>query len=116
MKRVIFLAAVLATTGSAQAGQLSCREDRNTKANVCYERKTVKVNGDLRSFTMATGGPKGVDKSPYLGVVNCRAKYLELRDKRGVVFARNFPEKAHVRYLIKDVCDEEKVRPDKTLD
>jgi hypothetical protein len=65
---------------------------------------------------MATGGPKGVDKSPYLGVVNCRVKYLELRDKNGVVFARKIPEKRHLRDFVYDVCNEHKPKPDKSLD
>lgn len=117
MKHVIlFVTFALVTDAAIAALPLSCREDLNTKATVCYERKTVRANGELRSFTMATGGPKGVEKSPYLGVVNCRAKYLELRDRKGVVFARNVPKKAHIRYLIADICEEPKPKPDKSLD
>lgn len=117
MKRVIFIAtfSLVASTATA-APPLSCREDPDTKATVCYERKTVRSNGELRSFTMATGGPKGVDKSPYLGVVNCRVKYLELRDKKGVVASRDVPKKAHLRYLVSDICEEPKPKPDRTLD
>ena len=116
MLRFIFLIIGMAAVVSSHAGDLSCRQDPDTKAAICYEPKTLKGNGDLRSFTMATGGPKGVEKSPYLGVVNCRVKYLEMRDKLGVVFARQVPQKRHVRDFVYDVCNEHKPRLDRSLD
>jgi len=116
MRRVlIFLLFSTAVTG-AHAGPLACRMDKNTREAICYERASIRANGNLRSFTMATGGPKGVDKLPYLGVVACPLKYLEIRNKRGVVISREIPKKETVRYLIEDLCRETKVKLDKTLD
>jgi len=114
--RYVFFVLAMMVADQAFAGKLSCRMDPDTKAAMCYEPGTLKGNGDLRSFTIATGGPKGVDKSPYLGVVNCRVKYLELRDRRGVVFMRQIPEKRHVRDFVYDVCHEHKPKPDPGLD
>lgn len=116
MKRAIFFATVLLSMSALAAPEISCRQDPDTKAAACYETKSVRSNGELRSFTMATGGPKGVTKSPHMAVVNCRVKYLELRDKQGVVFARKIPPKPYMRGLVHDVCEEPKHRPDKTLD
>ena len=116
MKRaILFVIGIFIATG-AFAQKLSCRQDADTKAAICYEPRSLKGNGDLRSFTMATGGPKGVTKSAHLGVVNCRVKYLEFRDKQGVVFARQIPKKRHVRDFVYDVCNEHKPKPDRSLD
>lgn len=115
MRHLFFLMGMFAAS-AASAEQLSCRKDANTKAVVCYLPSSLKGNGDLRSFVILNGGPKGVDKSPYLGVVNCKAKYLELRDRKGVVFARNVPEKRHIRDFVSDVCTEHKPKPDRSLD
>lgn len=116
MKLAIIFASTLLIADATAAPKISCRQDADTKAAACYETKSVRSNGELRSFIMATGGPKGVKRSPYMAVVNCRVKYLELRDKQGVVFARKIPPKPYMRGLVHDVCQEPKPKPDKTLD
>lgn len=115
MKRIVVFSILLASLASAHSSQLSCRTDSNNKEAVCYEKASVRVNGHLRSFAMASGGPKGVIKSPYTAVVFCPYGYMELRNKLGVVMARNFPQKSNLRYLVSDVCKEVKTKPDKTL-
>jgi hypothetical protein len=111
------LAAILLTLlgSNAHAATLSCREDDNTRSTVCYNPREVRVNGNLRSFALYMGGPAGVDKNMNTAVVNCKAGYLELRDPRGVVFARDQPSKLHIVQLRDDVCAEANVKQDVSL-
>lgn len=115
MLRFIVMTIAALSAGSAAAAKLSCRADRNTNEHICYLPGELRAHGDLRSFPLFTGGPKGADRSGYTAVVNCKAGYLEMRDRRGVVFARSVPEKRHVRDLRDDVCAEARVKPDPTL-
>jgi hypothetical protein len=110
-----FAAIAALASVQAQAIQLSCRADDDTHETVCYYPKDIKSNGDLRSFALYTGGPKGVTKNVNLAIVNCKVGYLELRDRKGVVFARNQPSKLYVVRLRDDVCKESKIKIDPTL-
>lgn len=99
----------------AQAGNLSCAQDDDTFAMYCYVTKSVKTNGDLRATELYTGGPKGVSDSGYLSVINCKAGYLEMRDKKGVAFTRGVPEKRHIRAYRDFVCGEKNPKQDNAL-
>jgi len=98
-----------------RAATLECREETNTRKHFCYLPSELRENADLRSFPLFTGGPKGAERTGYLAVVNCKARYLEMRDRQGVVFARQLPTKQHIRALVNDVCTEGKVKRDKSL-
>lgn len=100
---------------SAFAATLSCREDPNTREHFCYLPSELRVNKDLRSFPVFKGGPKGAERSGYLAVVHCKTGLLELRDRKGVIFAKNFPSKKHIKLLLNDACSEKKVKIDKNL-
>lgn len=97
------------------AAKLECREEANTRKHFCYLPSELRENVDLRSFPLFTGGPKGAERTGHLAVVNCKVRYLEMRDRQGVVFARQLPRKQHIRALVNDVCAEEKVKRDKSL-
>jgi len=105
----------VSVTVPAIAATLSCREEPNTRKHFCYLPSELRANADLRSFPLFTGGPKGADRTPYTAVVNCKVRYLEMRDRKGVVFARQLPKKQHIRALIDDVCTEAKVKRDNSL-
>ena len=101
--------------GVAHAEGLACADDVNTFAMYCYSAKSVRVNGDLRSAQLYTGGPKGVEDSGFLSVINCKVGYLELRDRKGVAFARAVPEKKHIKNYRDFVCNEKTPKQDKNL-
>lgn len=100
---------------STFAATLSCREDPNTREHFCYLPSELRANGELRSFPVFKGGPKGADRSGYLAVAHCKTGLLELRDRKGVIFAKNIPSKRHIKSLLNDACSEEKVKIDKKL-
>ncbi|GAO35223.1 hypothetical protein SCT_0607 [Sulfuricella sp. T08] len=111
------LAALLFFVASlpAQAVQLSCSEDSNTRQRLCYNPKAVRSNGDLRAVRLYKGGPNGADDTGFTAVLNCKVGYLEMRDKQGVVFARDQPEKLYVVLFRDYVCGEKQHKHDKSL-
>jgi len=114
MKKVGLLLMLLSC--STQCATISCRDDSNTKQYFCYLPNEIRANGDLRSFPLFTGGPKGVSRTGQTVVVNCKAGYMELRDRKGVVFARNYPAKPHIIQVRDDVCEEKNIKRDASLD
>ena len=116
MKAFFVLAACLFSFSAlAAAPKLACSEDENTFAMYCYDTKTIKVNGDLRSSQMFTGVPKSLSDSGFLSVVNCKLGYLEMRDRKGVAFSRAVPEKKHIKNYVRFICDDTSAKLDKTL-
>jgi hypothetical protein len=102
-------------SGAFAADKVTCFEERESRKTFCFDPKQVRANGSLRAFTLYTGGPNGVSKTTNTGVFNCQAGYMELRDHRGVIFARDQPEKSHVIRLRDSVCAIEKPRNDPAL-
>ena len=64
---------------------------------------------------MYRGGPKGVADTGFTAVLNCKSGYLEMRDRQGVVFARDQPCKLYVIEFRDYVCGEAKPKQDKKL-
>lgn len=115
MVRLLSFIAACSIMQAAYGIQLSCREDPDTRETICYHSNQVTANGDLRAFQLYKGGPNGVDRTAYTAVVNCKAGYMELRDKKGVIFARDQPNKLNVVQIRDDVCNEAKVKQDTHL-
>ena len=115
--KTLFLLAVCLTSFSvsAVASKLDCAEDENTFARYCYDAKQIRANGDLRSAQLYTGGPKSLSDSGFLSVVNCKLGYLEMRDQKGVAFARSVPEKKHIKDYVRFICAETSAKLDKNL-
>ena len=114
MKRV-FLIVLFCISANSWAAKLTCSDDTNTNEYLCYNDKDVKANGDLRAVKLYKGGPKGVNDTGFLAVLNCKIGYLEMRDRQGVTFARDQPEKLHVIKYRDMICEEKNPRVDKTL-
>ncbi len=116
LKLRIVITTTLLSASVAQAVPLNCQQDQNTNELFCYYAKELRENGDLRSFPLFSGGPKEIVRTGYTAVFNCKVGYMELRDRRGVVFARNKPEKQYVKWMRNDVCFGEKnVKQDASL-
>ena len=99
----------------AYAESLACADDENTFARYCYQPKAVRVNGDLRATQLYTGGPNSIADSGFLSVINCKVGYLEMRDRRGVAFARAMPEKKHIKNFRDFICNEKTPKQDNNL-
>jgi hypothetical protein len=115
MLRIAIAVFGLVATGSASAVQLSCSEDDNTHQRLCYNPKDVRSNGNLRAVRLFKGGPQGVNETTFMAVIDCKIGYLELRDKQGVAFARDQPEKLYAVQFRDFVCEEAKPKVDKSL-
>jgi hypothetical protein len=83
------VAALAVFSGSALAADISCAEEPGTRKYMCVNLKKVSANGDVRASTLYTGGPKGVEATPYTVVVNCSRGVMTLQDKLGVNFGGN---------------------------
>ena len=115
MKRTALALALIAAAAPAMAAPLSCRVEESTDRHFCYDPKGIRANGEVRAFKLYQGGPKGVEGNPYEARFYCELGVLELRDRKGVVFARDQPTKLHIVQLRGDVCAEKGAKPDKTL-
>lgn len=100
---------------SATAGKVTCSEDRNTRQWTCFDPQSVRSNGNLRATRLYLGGKNEIEKTPYTMVVNCKVGFVELRDRKGVVFGRDQPEKLHAVQLRDWICESKSIY-DKTLD
>lgn len=112
MKILIFFAALL--PASSWAGNLSCVQDADTYATTCFDPKKVTSNGELRATKLYSGGPKEVNDLGHTAVVYCNRQIIELRDRKGIVFARNRPTTRQSFRLWNDICSAES-KPDKNL-
>ena len=115
MRTILFMCLIFFSI-SASAEKLTCRQDDDTREMVCYNPLKLRGNGDLRAFTIFTGGPNKMTPNANLSIVNCKIGYMELRDRSGVVFARNQPSKVHIVQIRDDVCAQDKYKKDKALD
>lgn len=115
MHKLVIAIMTAAFSSSAFAAQLSCSEDDSTRQRLCYNPKAVRANGDLRAVRLYKGGPNGVDETGFTAVLNCKVGYLEMRDKKGVVFARDQPSKLYAVQFRDYVCEDKQVKADKAL-
>lgn len=110
-----FLAVVaLGLSFNASAVSLRCVENDDTRGTTCFNPLKVRSNGELRSTKIYSGGPNEVQDNGFTAVMYCNLQYIELRDRQGVVFARNRPTTKHAFSLWRQVCEAD-AKPDKTL-
>ena len=101
---------------SAAGGPFSCYEEEGTRRHLCYDSRSIRVNGSIRAAPYATGGPNGVRPSGYTLVVDCAKGITTLQDSDGVNFGGNVSAATPAtRSLSKWICEEKKVKTDKKL-
>lgn len=98
-----------------------CASDRDTDAMLCFPAAPIRTSTDkqVREAALWQGGPRGVKPMGHTARVFCdkvNVPVLELRDRSGVVYAREQPETKIGRNLANIMCDYEKTRVDKSLD
>jgi hypothetical protein len=118
--RCIFATCALASS-AAFAASVTCATDPNTDQHMCVNDKGVRASSDkqVREAALYGGGPNSVKATGHTARVFCSDKFvpvLELRDRNGVVFARNQPEAKIGRDLAGIMCSMSPVRIDKALD
>lgn len=113
MKRLIVVI-LICLSGNVFATKIDCTQDKNNLQMTCFDPKEVRANGNLRATRLYMGGPNQIDKTPYTLFTDCEIGYFEMRDKSGVVFARDQPTKLHSVQLRDKICDSTPIR-DKTL-
>lgn len=108
---------LLATAaGSAlAAGELTCAENRITKAHMCFLNAKVTANEEVRSAPFFKGGPKGVKDTGFTARVHCTSKILELTDRQGVAFVRNRPTEQVGIDFVQFLCEHKTVKRDPKL-
>lgn len=88
MMHALLLALAVGVAITAHGKQFSlCYTEPGTNKAMCIDEADVRVNGDTRASPLWTGGPKGVEKTPYIVVTNCVKNVSTLQDKLGVNFA-----------------------------
>ncbi len=109
-----FLVAGLAFfAGHVLAADISCAEEPGTRKYMCVDLKRVSANGDIRASTLYSGGPKGVDVTPYTVVVNCARRVMTLQDRQGVNFGGNISSATELsKGLTRIMCEVPKPRKD----
>lgn len=100
---------------AADDKKLSCRMNKDNNVTICYRPNEVRANGEIRSFMLYTGGPKGVEKTGQTAMFYCKQGFFEMQDKNGVVITRTQPSKLYIIQMREDICSEQNVKLDKTL-
>lgn len=112
----LIAALLVAASSQAAASSLSCYVEDSTRKHTCFDEKKVSRNGNIRSARLYTGGPAGVDATPYTIVVDCARGITTLQDKHGVNFAGALSgETKATRSLSRWVCETEKTEHNKLL-
>jgi hypothetical protein len=104
MKRLSICLAIALASSHTLAAELDCEVDKNTDMYFCFNPKKVNADGEARSFELYTGGPLKVTSTGYTATFYCTLGFMEMRDRRGVVFARDQPGKSHIIRLRESVC------------
>lgn len=117
MKRITLSALLMVSVGTAcGAVQLACYEERGTLKNYCIDENGVTVNGNVRASPLYQGGPKEVERTPYILVTDCARRISTLQDKNGVNFAGGFNNTTELsRSLSQWICAVPKPRQDRKL-
>ncbi len=89
------------------AASLNCAEDPATNGHFCFNPKEIRIESGIRTAPLYIGGPKGVDRSPYLVAANCDTGVMHLKDKQGVSFGGAGPGQGTTqsRQLRRLVCE-----------
>lgn len=90
MKKIVIAIAALQACGILSAAALTCYEEPRTNAYQCFDKKQVREKDGIRSATLYTGGPNGVDKTSFTINVNCGTQIVHLKDRQGVSFAGGY--------------------------
>jgi hypothetical protein len=117
MFALIIVAMTIAAASSAIAKSFSlCYSEPGTNAAFCIDEADVTANGDTRSSALWTGGPKGVEKTPYRVVTNCKKEISTLQDSKGVNFAGGMnAQTPAIRDLSSMLCGAKPTRKDPSL-
>jgi hypothetical protein len=117
MIRTVIVAITIAAANSTTAKSFSlCYSEPGTNKAFCIDEADVTVNGDTRSSALWTGGPKGVDKTPYRIVTNCKKEISTLQDSKGVNFAGGVNgQTPAIRDLSSMLCGAKPTRKDPSL-
>jgi hypothetical protein len=108
----LLLASVAFTAGNG----LACYEEPGTRKMSCIMERGVRSNGDLRASYLYTGGPKGVEKTSYLVIADCKRKVMTLQDSSGVNFGGGlFSATKMSSALSQWLCEAKKLKPDRSL-
>ena len=98
------------------ANELQCFETPGTMQNICVEPGAVRVNGDIRSSPIYSGGPKTVNATSFVLVTNCKSNISTLQDRNGSNFAGGRSgDTPALRSLAVSVCSVAKPKFDKAL-
>lgn len=122
MNRIVpVIAGCVLVCSNVMAAKLTCASDPDTDKRMCFLDDGLRASTDkkVREFRFFSGGPKALDDSGYTARVFCDPKFvpvIEMRDRRGVVFARNQAATKAARDLTTFVCEHAKLTIDKTLD
>ncbi len=103
---------------TTMAAGLSCRVDENTDKWWCYKASDIRSNGPARAFKIYQGGEKNITNvGGFEGRISCADNVvMELRDRDGVVFARDALRPGTAMWdLRKDICKEKKTKADKRI-
>lgn len=88
----------------AFAVKLTCAVDAVTDKRLCFPPSQLRAEGNIRRAPLYSGGPRELDPTGFTVSVNCTTKALELRDRQGVVFARNYAASALGMDLAEFLC------------
>lgn len=83
----ILVAAIVTAPAVAAKTFRHCYTEEGTNKATCIDEDAIAVNGDIRSAPVWQGGPKGVTKTPYFLVSDCKKRISTLQDRQGVNFA-----------------------------
>jgi len=108
----LFLAATALSAGNG----LACYEEPGTRKTSCIMERGVRSNGDLRASYLYAGGPKGVEKTTYLVIADCKREVMTLQDASGVNFGGGaFSATKMSSALSQWLCEAKNRKPDKSL-
>lgn len=85
--RLIAVLAIAFTASATARTFTHCYTEPATNKATCIDDAAVVANGDIRAAPIWQGGPKGVSKTPYFLVSDCKKRISTLQDKQGVNFA-----------------------------
>ena len=97
MRKLVALIAGVFIFGGAHGAALVCAEDADTSKRMCFPEGPLSASTDkvVREAPLYSGGPRGASATGHTVRVFCSDKYvpvIEMRNRQGVVFARNQPE------------------------
>ena len=121
MKTHLTLITVFLFAASANGAALVCAEDADTNKRMCFPQGPLSASADkvVRETTLYSGGPRGASATGHTVRVFCSDKFvpvIEMRDRKGVVFARNQPDAKLGRDFAHIICKHSPTKLDKNLD